>query len=61
MPDDTFNIAVAKLEGRLLDLGITEWHDADAQRLAKRLHKFGNQLLTFLWFDDVPSDIRCLQ
>ena len=33
-----------------------DWEHADARRLAKRLAKYGNELLTFMWYDDVASD-----
>lgn len=53
---DPFDIGVARLEGRLADIARNEWQDPDARRLAKRLEKYGNNLLTFLWYDDVPMD-----
>jgi hypothetical protein len=56
LTDDVYNLSVAKLERRVIELGVANWHDADAKRLAKRLRKYGEQLLTFLWFDDVPPD-----
>jgi hypothetical protein len=49
-------MSVAKLEERLLEISHSPWQHLDAQRLAKRIEKYGNQLLTFLWYDDVPMD-----
>jgi transposase len=51
-----YDLAVARLEGRLANLAVADWNHADARRLAKRLAKYGDQLLTFLWHEDVPSD-----
>lgn len=47
---------VVRLEGRLADVATQTWEHADARRLAKRLNKHGNELLTFMWYDDVASD-----
>ncbi len=51
-----YDMAVAKLEDRLAKLGSEPWGHAAATRLAKRLAKYGNELLTFLWHADVLSD-----
>lgn len=51
-----YDLAVARLETRLTDLATQDWQQADAARLAKRLHKYGTELLTFLWDDAIPSD-----
>ena len=56
MPEEDYDMAVARLEGRLANIASDDWKHADARRLAKRLAKYGNQLLTFLWYDDVPGD-----
>ena len=42
------------LEGRLVDLALVESTDADVRRLAKRLHKYWDELLTFLKKPHVP-------
>src|SRR5262249_22003035 len=41
---------------RLLDLAGTAWANPHAQRLAKRLARYGDELLTFVEFPDVPAD-----
>ncbi len=51
--DDMASVA---LECRLAKLGSEPWQHPEANRLSKRLAKYGNELLTFLWYDDVPSD-----
>jgi hypothetical protein len=56
LPETEYDLAVTRLETRVTDLAVTEWRDATAKRLAKRLLRYGNELLTFLWHDDVPSD-----
>jgi transposase len=56
LASNDYDMGVAKLEGRLLEIAHSPWQHADAQRLAKRIEKYGNQLLTFLWYDDVPMD-----
>lgn len=56
MAEADYDTAVLHLEGRLTNLAVEDWSHADACRLSKRLAKYGNQLLAFLWYDDVPSD-----
>lgn len=56
LPPDPYALQVSQLELRLAKLAGGSWAHPDAHRLAKRLAKYGNQLLTFLWYDDVPSD-----
>lgn len=56
LAEHEYDMAVAKLEDRLAKLGSEPWGHAEATRLAKRLAKYGNELLTFLWHADVPSD-----
>jgi len=51
-----YDMGVARLEGRLLEISHTSWQHLDAQRLAKRIEKYWNQLLTFLWYYDVQMD-----
>lgn len=53
---DDYELKSLQLERRLINLGTEEWSHADARRLAKRLRKYSSQLLTFLRYDDVPSD-----
>ncbi|MEM9365675.1 MAG: IS66 family transposase, partial [Planctomycetota bacterium] len=55
MHEEPYDAAVVRLEGRLASMGAESWDHSDAKRLAKRLAKYGNELLTFLWYDDVPS------
>src|SRR5207253_7029597 len=42
------------LHGRISALGIESWANPHACRLAKRLHKYGGELLTFVEFEGVP-------
>jgi transposase len=42
------------MDGRLVDLMLIESPDVDVQRLAKRLRKYWDELLTFLERPDVP-------
>ena len=42
------------MHGRIVELSIGDWTNAHAQRLAKRLHKYGQELLTFVEFEGVP-------
>lgn len=55
-PADAYGLRHAKLQGRLLDLALTEWANPHARRLAKRLFKYGDELLTFVEFPGVPAD-----
>jgi transposase len=54
--EDEYDMAAVGLEARLAKLAGESWHHPDANRLSKRLAKYGDELLTFLWYDDVPSD-----
>ena len=54
--EDKYDLAAVGLEGRLAKLGSESWQHPEANRLSKRLAKYGDELLTFLWHDDVPSD-----
>ena len=47
---------IARLERRLATLAASEFADADATRLAKRLARHCDHLLTFLHKPDVPAD-----
>ena len=51
-----YDLAVVRLEARLSNLAATAWAHPDANRLSKRLDKYGSELLTFLWYDNLPSD-----
>jgi transposase len=53
---DAYGLRHAKLQARLLDLALTEWTNPHARRLAKRLAKYGEYLLTFVEFPGVPAD-----
>ena len=44
------------LQKHLIDLALDTYQDADAKRLGKRLHKYWDQLLTFLDYPEVPSN-----
>lgn len=51
-----FDMSVARLEVRIANLATKSWDHTDANRLSKRLGKYGSEMLTFLWHTDVPSD-----
>ena len=54
-PPEDFGRRLSLLHSRISDLAAGEWAHADAVRLAKRLHKYGAELLTFVEFEGVPS------
>ena len=56
MASDAYDLKHAKLQSRMVDLAMTEWTNPHARRLAKRLLKYGESLLTFVEFDGVPAD-----
>lgn len=56
LPADVYDLRHAKLQGRLVDIAIAEWTNPHARRLAKRLLKYGDDLLTFVEFAGVPAD-----
>ncbi len=56
MVERDYDMSVARLEGRLAKLGCENWDHPDANRLSKRMAKYGPEMLTFLWYDEVPSD-----
>jgi transposase len=51
---DDFDTKLCRLHGRVTDLASASWTNPHAQRLAKRLSKYGPELLTFVEFDGVP-------
>jgi transposase len=53
---EDFDLAAARLERRVIELGVADWRQPDAARLAGRLHKYGEELLTFLADDTIPPD-----
>ena len=53
---DTYDLRHAKLYTRMVELSIAEWTNPHARRLAKRLYKYGEYLLTFVEFEGVPPD-----
>lgn len=55
LPADEFGMKLARLHGRITDLAVGDWANPHARRLAKRLSKYGAQLLTFVEFEGVPS------
>lgn len=55
VPCGEYSMKLARLHVRVRDLGIEEWTNPHARRLSKRLRKYGEELLTFVEFDDVPS------
>jgi hypothetical protein len=56
MAESDYDLAVVRLEGRIGALANETWDHPDANRLSKRLGKYGNELLTFLWYSELPSD-----
>jgi len=54
-PPDEYDTKLARLHGRVVELSTGDWANAHARRLAKRLHKYGEELLTFVEFEGVPS------
>jgi transposase len=56
MPDEEYGLKLVKLHGRILDLSIAVWTNPHAQRLANRLLKYGEELLTFVECEGVPAD-----
>lgn len=46
---------LSRLHGRIVELSIGDGTNTPAQRLAKRWHKYGAELLTFVEFAGVPS------
>jgi transposase len=53
---DAYGLRHAKLQGRMVDLAGTDWANPHARRLANRLLKYGDDLLTFVEFPGVPAD-----
>jgi transposase len=53
---DDFAMKLCRLHGRVVDLANELWTNPHATRLAKRLHKYGPELLTFVEFAGVPAD-----
>lgn len=56
VPADAYDRRHALLQGRMIDLAAADWVNPHARRLAKRLEKHGEFLLTFVEFDGVPAD-----
>jgi transposase len=52
---DEYNGKLSLLHGRITELAVGDWGNTHARRLAKRLHKYGGELLTFVEFEGVPS------
>ena len=56
LPADVYDLRHAKLQSRMVDLWIAQWANPHATRLAKRLLKYGEYLLTFVEFEGVPAN-----
>ena len=54
-PSEEYDQKLSRLHGRIVELSIGDWADTHARRLAKRLNKYGAELLTFVAFEGVPS------
>ena len=53
-PTEECDRKLSLLHGRITELGIASWRNPHACRLAKRLAKYGEELLTFVEFEGVP-------
>jgi transposase len=56
MPGEEHELKLAKLHLRMTELAMSEWGNEHARRLAKRLKRYGEELLTFVECDGVPAD-----
>ena len=56
MSDHEHGLKRSRLHLRMTDLAVAAWTNPHAKRLAKRLFKYGEQLLTFVEVEGVPSD-----
>ncbi len=56
LSEQEYDSKAARLHTRITDLAMTAWSNENAQRLAKRLFKYGEELLTFVEFEGIPSD-----
>ena len=56
MPDEEHGLKLAKLHSRITELAMSEWKNEHARRRAKRLKKYGEELLTFVECEGVPAD-----
>ena len=54
MPAGEFGAKLARLHARVGELSFEAWSNPHARRLAKRLFKYGEELLTFVEFEGVP-------
>ena len=54
-PSDEYDLKLSRLHGRVVELSTGDWSNPHAARLAKRLYKYGEELLTFVEFEGVPS------
>ena len=54
-PAEEYGQKLSRLHGRIVELSIGDWTNTRARRLAKRLDKYGAELLTFVEFEGVPS------
>ena len=50
-----YGLKLSRLHGRIVELITGDWANPHAQRLRKRLQKYGEELLTFVEFEGVPS------
>ncbi len=50
-----YGLKLSRLHGRIVELSTGDWANPHAQRLRKRLQKYGEELLTFVEFEGVPS------
>lgn len=56
MEEIEYGTQIIRLETWPTDISMTAWEHDDVRRLAKRMKKYGNEMLTFMWYDDVASD-----
>ncbi|MDX2056287.1 MAG: IS66 family transposase [Gemmatimonadales bacterium] len=54
-PSDAYGRKLARLHGRIVALSVGVWTNPHARRLAERRYKYGDELLTSVEFEGVPS------
>ncbi|MBP3956011.1 hypothetical protein J8F10_12015 [Gemmata sp. G18] len=54
-PSEEHDLKRSRLHARGVDLSPGNWSNPHATRLAKRLHKYGAELLTFVELEGGPS------
>jgi transposase len=52
---EKYDSRIKRIDARLVELAFAKYSDADANRLAKRLQKYNDNLFVFLDYPDVPA------